>query len=104
MNYDASEIGVPYVRVHRIEILYPDKGQPPSVALEQSLAVKMADGSVRKLEDMPTLTTSLDMAANASSPLVHPDTGLPIGPTTNLQTVMLQILAVVRSIQIVQQG
>ena len=104
MNYDASQVGVPYARVHKITILYPDKGMPPSVSLEQSLAVKLADGKVQKIEDMPTLTAQLDMVGNASSPIVHPDTGAPVGPSTNLQSVLLQILAVVRSIQIQQQG
>lgn len=101
-NYDASQVGVPYVRVHRVDINYPDSGLKPSATLHQSLAVKMADGKIRKLEDLPLIGVEFDFAANGSDPipLVSPDTGAALGPTTTLNTVMLNILAVVRQAQL----
>lgn len=103
MNYDASQVGVPYVRTHRIVINYPDNGQMPSVVIEQSLACKMADGSVRKLEDLESIFSSLDLQNDGSDPipLVSPEDGSPLGPSTSLNMVMLGVLAVVRTKQLV---
>ena len=105
-NYDASQVGVPYTRVHRIEIQYPDNGQMPSATLHQSLAVKMADGKIRRLEDLSPIGVQFDFSANGSTPipLVSPDTGAALGPTTTLNMVMLSILAVVRQAQIAAGG
>lgn len=101
-NYNASQVGVPYVRAHRITINYPDNGLPPSANIEQSLAVKLADGTIRKLEDLPTLSRSFDMLndGNTPIPLVDPSTAAPLGANTTLNNVMLQILAVVRREQL----
>lgn len=101
-NYDASQVGVPYTRVHHIEIYYPDNGQMSSATLHQSLAVKMADGKIRKIEDLSPIGVQFDFAANGATPipLVSPDTGAPLGADTTLNMVMLGILAVVRQAQI----
>ena len=104
MNYDASQVGVPYVRAHEIEIFYPDNAQMPHAVIHQSLAVKLADGTIRTLEKLPAITASFDLANNGTAPipLVSPDTGAALGPSTSLQGVMLGILAVVRQQQLAQ--
>lgn len=106
INYDSSAVGVPYVRAQRITIEYPDRGLPPTVRIEQSLAVKMADGSVRELENKGSFSSSFNMAADGSKPipLVFPDTGLAIGQNTTLNNTMLAILAVVRNEQNKQEA
>lgn len=105
-NYDSSQVGVPYTRVHRIEISYPDNGLMPSAVLHQSLAVKMADGKTRRLEDLDQIAVQFDFAADGTTPipLVSPDTGVPLGPTTTLNMVMLSILAVVRKAQLATES
>ena len=101
-NYDPSVVGVPYVRAHKITIFYPDNNLLPSVKIEQSLAVKLADDTVRKIEDIPAIERSLDMfnAGNDPIPLINPETGQPLGSDTSLNYVMLHILAVLRAEQI----
>jgi hypothetical protein len=101
-NYVATEIGTPYVRANRIEIYYPDNGQLPHAVIHQTLAVKLADGTIRTLEELPSITATFDLAANGADPipLVDPGTGQPLGPSTSLQSVMLGILAVVRQRQL----
>ena len=98
INYDSTIVGVPYVRAQRIIINYPDAGKSPSATIEQSLAVKLLDGTVRQLENLPVLDVVFDFAADGSAaiPLVHPDSGSPIGANTTLNNTMLAILAVVR--------
>ena len=100
-NFDASQVGVPFVRAHKIEIHYPDNGQMPWATIYQSLAVKLADGVVRKIEDLPEITRSFDMANDGADaiPLVSPVTGAALGPSTSLNQVMLDLLAVVRQEQ-----
>lgn len=102
MNYDASQVGVPYVRANKIVIDYPEAPAMPSVVIEQALAVKLADGSVRTLETLAPLNISLDMLndGNLPIPLVSPEDGSALGANTSLNQTMLAILAVVRSKQL----
>lgn len=97
-NFDSSAVGVPYVRAHRIVIHYPEPGSnnTPWARIEQSEAVKLADGTVRRLSDIETLERQFDMNDLTPIPLVHPETGAPLGQSVTLQQVMLSILAVVR--------
>ena len=101
-NYDASQVGVPYVRAHRIVIEYPDALGIPEATVEQSLAVKLADGSVRKLQDLGTMVIKFDFANHGADavPLVSPDNGSSLGANTSLNMAMLNILAVIRQAQI----
>ncbi len=103
-NYDSTQVGVPYVRAHKIEIFYPVTNRHPQVVIHQQLAVKLADGSVRPLEDLPTLTTTFDMVIDGATPipLVDPTSGAPLGPNTTLQNTMLSNLAVIRREQLKQ--
>ena len=103
-NYDASQVGVPYVRAHRIDIYYPDNGQLPWALIEQSLAVKLADGTIRTLEALPPIRAEFDLGAEGMTPipLVDPSSAAPLGANTNLRNVMLGILAVVRQRQTAQ--
>lgn len=98
INYNSSTVGLPYVRAQRITIEYPDAGRAPTAIIEQSLAVKLADGTVRQLENQGSFAVTFNFAADGSAPipLIFPDTGLPIGPNTTLNNTMLSILAVVR--------
>ena len=101
-NYDASQVGVPFVRVDKITIHYPDNGVLPWAVIEQTLAVKLADGTVRTIEKLPSLQSTFDLANDGSDPipLVSPETGAQLGPSTTLTGVMLNILAVVRKVQL----
>lgn len=66
MNYDPSQVGLPYVRVTRLTIDWPDSvGEPqPTASIEQSLAVKLLDGSIRTLDTFPTLENSINYLRN----------------------------------------
>lgn len=102
-NYDASQVGVPYVRVDNITINYSESGVP-TVGLSQALAIKGADGTVYKIGDLPPIRSVLDLVADGTTPvpLVNPEDGSALGADTNLQQVFLGILAVVRKIQLDQ--
>ena len=106
MNYDASQVGVPFVRAHFIEISYPDGGLMPTAVIHQSLAVKLADGTSRKLDDLPRMSIAFDFAADGNTPipLVDPNTAAPLGTNTTIQMTMLSILAVIRHNQILQES
>lgn len=101
MNYDASQVGVPFLRAYGIRIDYPDGGQPPVVVVEQAMAVKLADGTIRKLEDVTPLNIAIDMVNEGTVPipLVNPEDGSPLGPNTTLQGTFLSILAIIRKAQ-----
>ncbi|MDE2098906.1 MAG: hypothetical protein KGL39_16755 [Patescibacteria group bacterium] len=101
MNYDATQVGVPYCRVSRIFINYPDNGQAPSLTIEQCLAVRLADGTPRKLENLPSIDVPIDMSkAQEPIPLIMPETDSPIPDKfTNLQQVYMCVLAFVRAAQ-----
>lgn len=103
-NYDSTQVGVPYVRAHHIEIFYPEDSRRPQVIIRQKLAVKLADGTVRSLEQLPDIIKTFDMATDGSVPvpMVDPTSGAPLGPNTTLQQTMLSILGVVRKLQLEQ--
>lgn len=105
-NYDSSTVGVPYVRAHRIVIHYPipSTGAPPSAEIEQSEAVKLADGTSRFLSNIFTLNATFDLTDQTPIPLVDPTTGVALGPTVTVGQVMLSILAVVRKHQLLAEG
>lgn len=100
-NYDASQVGVPYVRAHRLTINWPDNGQMPTAVIEQSLGVKLLDGAVRELERLPALDVALDFAnGNVPIPLVSPEDASPLGMDTTLNQAFVAVLAVIRQAQI----
>lgn len=106
MNYNASQVGVPFVRAYNIRIAYPDNGILPSVVIEQALAVKLADGTIRKIEDLAPINASIDLAndGNDPIPLVSPEDGSALGANTSLNQTFLAVLAVVRSKQLIAEG
>ena len=107
-NYDPSQVGVPYVRVNHLEITWPDSAVPntlPIATMKQSLAVKLADGSIRTLEKLLDISTPLDFSkGNDPIPLVNPEDASYLGMDTSLNQAMLAVLAVIRQAQIKIQG
>lgn len=101
-NYDASQVGVPYVRVNKITIDYPDNGGMIQAHIDQTLAVKLADNSVRELQEINSFVINIDLATEGSAaiPIIDPSSGANLGVNTNLNNVMVQILAVIRKHQL----
>lgn len=99
-NTNSTEIGVAYDRIPRLIIDYP-VGAMPQVRIEHCDAVKLKDGSVWQGPALPPCIAELNFATDAQTPipLVHPDTGEPLGEFTNLQTALLHVLAVARDLQ-----
>lgn len=99
-NYNSTEVGVPYVRVRQLTVDYTNNAFPKAT-IEQSLAVKLKDGTIHEMSRIPELIVTFDMVADGTNPipLVDPTTGAPLGPSVTLQQVMLSILAVVRQEQ-----
>lgn len=108
MNYDPSQVGVPYVRAHRVTLVWPDSIERPlpHATIEQSLAVKLADGTIRTLEEMSPIEVELDFSKHGNDPvpLISPENAEPLGTDTNLNQAMLAVLALVRQYQIIAQG
>lgn len=101
MNYNGSQVGVPYVRAPRITINYEPSGRT-TATIEQALAVKLADGSVRQLEALPALTCELDFANDGDTPvpMISPDDASPLGADTTLNQAFLAVLAIVHDRQV----
>ena len=101
-NYNGSQVGVPYVRAHRLTVNWPDNGQMPTALIEQSLGVKLADGTVRELQKLGDMTVTLDFATNGNTPipLVSPEDATPLGADTTLNQAFLAVLAVIRAEQV----
>jgi len=99
MNYDGSKVGVPYSRVVRFWVDYPDDG-PPMLTVEQAMEVKLADGTVWARDKLPQINSVVDFTkADQPIPLVHPETSESIGQDTNLQQVFMNVLAYIRYVQ-----
>lgn len=99
-NFDATQVGVPYPRVDRVEITYP-KPLHAEIILHQSLAVKLADGSIVQLKKLDTLKIELapeDMPV--PYPLVHPDTGASLGQNGTAMQCYLLMLGLIRKKQL----
>lgn len=101
MNYDSTQVGVPYVRVPRITIDYTNNAFP-KVTIAQSLAVKLADGTLHEMAGLPEILATFDMATDGNKPipLVNPTTGASMDAQATLNQVMLFILGVVRQEQL----
>jgi hypothetical protein len=102
-NYNSTNTGVPYVRANNITIQYPANGLP-IVTISQANAVKLADGSIVEISAAPSISFPLDMVVNATTniALVDPTSGANLGANTNLQSIMLGILAVIRQQQLLK--
>lgn len=102
-NYNSSQVGVPYIRVNKLEIEYPATGIV-SVKLSQSSAVKLADNSITEILPLAQISFELDMNVNGATPipLVDPTTGAGLGASTDLNHIMIGILAAIRQQQVLQ--
>jgi hypothetical protein len=116
-NYDTRAVGVPYLRVPRIEIGYPapGSGSSPDVTLRQVWAVKLEGGAIEVLQtapEVPVINAPVDATSQTPIPLVDPDSGLALDAGTRaaiagaitsgvvtMPIAMLVILAVARSLQ-----
>lgn len=100
-NYNTTEVGDPYIRIDRITIDYTGPAQG-TVAMNEVVAVKLADSSITKLRESGGLTADISPAVFAEVfPVVNPDTGQPIpGMTMTGQQIMLGILAFCRKRQL----
>lgn len=103
-NYDPSQVGNPYTRVSRLIIAWPDNNGIPEAVIEQVLAVKLIDGTVREIAKLPSLIVPLNLASHGEDkfPLINPADGTHLGVDTDLNTVFVQVLAAVRVNQIAQ--
>jgi hypothetical protein len=103
-NYDSTQVGVPYVRGTQVVVNWPDGADrnKPIIAISQCMAVKLADGSVRNLETIAPLVFTADLVAHGNDPvpIVDPSSGAALGPNTTLNSVMVQMLAIIRQQQI----
>ena len=101
MNYDSTVVGAPYTREHRVIINYPDATRSPSATIEQSLAVRLLDGTARTLENLPSIDVPLNFVMEGDSPipLINPNDGTPLGGMTSLNIAFLHALAIVRHLQ-----
>jgi hypothetical protein len=70
------------------------------------LAVKLADGTIRTLEEMSPIEVDLDFAkyGNDPVPLISPENAESLGMDTSLNQTMLAVLALIRQYQIIAQG
>jgi hypothetical protein len=102
-SYDTTVVGVARCLITDININYPATGVP-SVVINQTQAVTMADGSTQLLQPLGSISATLDPIANGNTPVQMVDfhTGLAIpGQFTTLNEVMIKVLAIARSIQVV---
>lgn len=103
MNYDVTQVGVPYAVVTALTINWPDSlGGFPTASITQKYRVTLADGTTRDLEPMQTLAPSLDFVNNGNTPipLINPMTGVELGQNTSLNTSFEHVVSVIRSIQL----
>ena len=101
-NYDASQVGVPRPLATGIQIVYT-AGGAPVVTSDQALVTTMADGSTMQIGNMGAITQQLDLVNHGNDPIQVVDfiTGAPItGQTTSLNSIVLQLLAAIRQIQL----
>jgi len=98
-NYNASQVGVEYVRFPRIFITYP-AGALPYVRIDRELAVLLTDGTVRVTGELESVTADIDLPTNGDAPvpLVNPSTGEALGADTSLNQTFLAVLAVARQL------
>jgi hypothetical protein len=101
VNYNSTQIGVPYVRANNITIEYPTNSLPV-VTISQAMAVKLADNTIVEINPKASFSFTLNLATNAlvPIPLIDPSTGEPLGASTNLQSLMVGILSVIRQQQL----
>ena len=99
-NYDGSKVGVPYTRVSRLVVDYPDNGMVPTATIEQAEAVLLADGSVRILQNLGSFKCTLDFEkGDEPIPMVNPNDASELGQNTSLNQAFLAVLAIIRSEQ-----
>ena len=102
-SYDASVIGGLRTRASRLIIEFPPN-DVPTVHIEQFSAVTMNDGSTQHIQALTTITAALDLVDNGNTPIQMVDfnTGAALsGQTTTLNSVVQQMLAVIRSLQLI---
>lgn len=107
MNYDRTRVGVPYIRYSQIVIRNP-ANHGPWVDLTREWAVKLEDGTSAAVDlpQPPPVSLEINLATQAGDafPMYHPDTGLPIGQSTNFENVLLAIIAAARQVDAIAEA
>jgi hypothetical protein len=99
-NYDASQVGVPYVRIPSFTLDYPSPGNARVEAQEVS-AVKLANGEVKVIDKIGVLAFRIQSHQLAETfPLINPDTGANLGASMSYQQLMIGITSALRKAQI----
>lgn len=97
VNFDASQVGRPYVRVPSIQIRYPEPLHA-SVTFQEVEAVVLQDGTVRQIGELGERSFSVKPSdMDDILQLQDPTTGAAIpGATMTVQQLMLGMLAMIR--------
>jgi hypothetical protein len=102
-NYNSTQVGVPYVRVSEFNVAY-DLHFVATLTAKQDEAVKLADGTIRVIGELPTISFTVDMKTDGAItyPCVDPITGTALGFNASNNQLMLFVLAAIRSQQLAQ--
>jgi len=102
-NYDASQVGVEYVRVPAFTVDYPTPGNA-RVEAQEVLAIKTAGGAIKVTErfSTPLAFRIQEHQMTETFPLINPETGaaLPGNPTMTYGQLMVGITSAIRKAQI----
>ena len=101
-SYDTT-LGLPYPRVGRILIDYPESGAPTVEYIERTAIVDAA-GDVRLLDGVGTTHRMQIPALTQPVQLVDPATGALMGGTTTVRDLLLGITALLRRDQLLRDG
>jgi hypothetical protein len=101
-NYDTSN-GLPYPRVTRIVIDYPESGVPTVDYIERTAIVDSA-GTVRMLDGGGQLLRMQLPGPTETVGWVSPATGAPIPGSTTVQELLMGVTAMVRRDQLRRDG
>lgn len=101
-NYDTTQ-GLPYPRVTRIVIDYPESGQPTVDYVERA-AIVASSGAVCMLDGSGQSYRMQIPTPDKPVQLVSPATGQPIGGTTSVAQLLLAMTAMIRRDQLLRDG
>jgi hypothetical protein len=101
-NYDTTT-GLPYPRVRRIIIDYPESGIP-TVEYEERTAIVDASGAVRLLDGRPEVRLLPLPEPTQPVGYVDPATGAQIPGSTTVQQTLIGVTSLIRRGQLLYDG